>query len=66
MTTHENLLTKIMDSDVNIRHSIVTDIAGKIITTSHREEKNNGDASFNTRNSKFNKRIPLKCPRRII
>ena len=37
MTTHENLLTKIMDSDVNIRHSIVTDIEGKIITTSHRE-----------------------------
>lgn len=37
MTTHENLLTKIMDSDVNIRHSIVTDIEGRIITTSHRD-----------------------------
>ena len=37
MSTHENLLTKIMDSDVNIRHSIVTDIEGKIISTKHRE-----------------------------
>jgi hypothetical protein len=37
MSTHENLLTKIMDSDVNIRHSIVTDIEGKIISTNHRE-----------------------------
>ena len=26
-----------MDSDVNIRHSIVTDIEGKIITISHRD-----------------------------
>ncbi len=32
----ENLLNKIMDSDVNIRHSIVTDTEGKILTTSHR------------------------------
>jgi len=37
MTTHENLLTKIMDSDVNIRHSIITDIEGRIITTNHRD-----------------------------
>ena len=37
MTSFENLLTKIMDSDVNIRHSIVTDIEGKIITISHRD-----------------------------
>ena len=37
MSAHENLLTKIMDSDVNIRHSIVTDIEGKIISTNHRE-----------------------------
>jgi hypothetical protein len=35
--TNENLLTKIMDSDVNIRHSIITDLEGKIIATSHRE-----------------------------
>jgi len=26
-----------MDSDVNIRHSIITDIEGKIITISHRD-----------------------------
>jgi len=32
----ENLLNKIMDSDVNVRHSIVTDTEGKILTTSHR------------------------------
>ena len=32
----ESLLNKIMDSDVNIRHSIVTDTEGKILTTSHR------------------------------
>jgi hypothetical protein len=32
----ENLLNKIMDSDLNIRHSIVTDTEGKILTTSHR------------------------------
>jgi len=37
VTSFENLLTKIMDSDVNIRHSIVTDLEGKIITTSHRD-----------------------------
>lgn len=33
----ENLLKKIMDSDVNIRHSIVTDIEGNTLATSHRE-----------------------------
>ncbi|MFQ5475446.1 MAG: hypothetical protein ACE5DT_00255 [Nitrosopumilus sp.] len=33
----ENLLERIMDSDVNIRHSIVTDIEGNILATSHRE-----------------------------
>jgi hypothetical protein len=37
VTSFENLLTKIMDSDVNIRHSIITDIEGKIITISHRD-----------------------------
>lgn len=33
----ENLLQRIMDSDVNIRHSIITDIEGDILATSHRE-----------------------------
>ncbi len=33
----ENLLKHIMDSDPNIRHSIVTDLEGNILTTSHRE-----------------------------
>jgi len=37
----ENLLKRIMDSDVNIRHSIVTDIEGNILTTSHRESVTN-------------------------
>jgi len=33
----ENLLERIMDSDPNIRHSIVTDSEGNILVTSHRE-----------------------------
>jgi len=33
----ENLLNHIMDSDPNIRHSIVTDLEGNILTTNHRE-----------------------------
>jgi hypothetical protein len=33
----ENLLERIMASDVNIRHSLVTDIEGNILATSHRE-----------------------------
>ena len=33
----ENLLERIMESDVNIRHSIVTDIEGTVLATSHRE-----------------------------
>ena len=33
----ENLLKRIMDSDVNIRHSIITDIDGSILSTGHRE-----------------------------
>ena len=33
----ENLLKRIMDSDVNIRHSIITDVEGNILATSHRE-----------------------------
>ena len=32
----EQLLQKIMDSDVNIRNSIVADIEGNIITVNHR------------------------------
>ena len=37
----ENLLKRIMDSDINIRHSIVTDIEGNILATSHRESVTN-------------------------
>ena len=33
----ENLLNRIMDSDVNIRHSLVTDNDGNILAVSHRE-----------------------------
>ena len=33
----KNLLNRIMGSDVNIRHSIVTDTDGNIIATSHRD-----------------------------
>lgn len=33
----ENLLKRIMDSDVNIRHSAITDNDGNILATSHRE-----------------------------
>ena len=33
----EHLLKRIMDSDINIRHSIITDIEGNILATSHRE-----------------------------
>ena len=33
----ENLLRRIMGSDVNIRHSIVTDIDGNILAVNHRE-----------------------------
>jgi hypothetical protein len=32
-----NLLKRIMDSDVNIRHSLVTDNEGNILATNHRE-----------------------------
>ena len=32
----EQLLQRIMDSDVNIRHSIVADIDGNILATNHR------------------------------
>jgi len=33
----DNLLRRIMDSDINIRHSIVTDLKGNILATDHRE-----------------------------
>ena len=33
----ENLLNRIMNSDINIRHSIVTDAEGTILATSHRD-----------------------------
>ena len=33
----EQLLQKIMDSDVNIRHAIVADIDGNITTVNHRD-----------------------------
>lgn len=33
----EKLLNRIMDSDVNIRHSVITDNEGSILATSHRE-----------------------------
>lgn len=33
----EKLLERIMDSDVNIRHSIITDLDGNILTVNHRE-----------------------------
>lgn len=33
----ENLLKRIMDSDINIRHSIITDIEGNILASNHRE-----------------------------
>ena len=33
----ENLLQRIMDSDINIRHSIITDTEGNILATNHRE-----------------------------
>lgn len=33
----ENLLQRIMDSDINIRHSIITYTEGNILATSHRE-----------------------------
>ena len=33
----ENLLKRIMDSDSNIRHSLITDIEGGILVVSHRD-----------------------------
>ncbi len=36
LMNYDNLLKRIMNSDINIRHSIITDIEGTIIATSHR------------------------------
>ena len=47
----ENLLKKIMDSDVNIRHSIITDIEGDILTTSHRDGVTNYLSQEETKSS---------------
>jgi hypothetical protein len=37
----EKLLQRIMDSDVNIRHGVITDIDGNIIAVHHRERVTN-------------------------
>ena len=34
---YDNLLNRIMHSDINIRHSIITDLEGEILATGHRE-----------------------------
>ena len=47
----ENLLKRIMDSDVNIRHSVITDIEGSILTTSHRDGITNYLSPEETRDS---------------
>ena len=47
----ENLLKKIMDSDINIRHSIITDIEGNILTTSHRDGVTNYLSQEETKSS---------------
>ena len=36
MMSFKQLLQRIMDSDVNIRHSVITDAEGNIITVNHR------------------------------
>ena len=48
---HENLLNRIMGSDVNIRHSIITDIEGNILATSHRDGVTNFLSPEETANS---------------
>ena len=34
---YENLLARIMNSDINIRHSIITDVEGNILAINHRD-----------------------------
>jgi hypothetical protein len=36
MMNFEKLLQRIMNSDINIRHSIITDVEGNILTINHR------------------------------
>ncbi len=47
----ENLLELIMDSDVNIRHSIITDTEGSIKAVKHREGITNYLSEDETKNS---------------
>ena len=39
--TFEDLLKRIMDSDINVRHTIVADLEGNIIAVNHRPEVSN-------------------------
>ena len=48
---YENLLKRIMNSDINIRHSIVTDTEGNVLATSHREGITNFLSPEETANS---------------
>jgi hypothetical protein len=48
---YENLLKRIMNSDINIRHSVVTDNEGNILATSHREGVTNFLSPEETANS---------------
>jgi hypothetical protein len=48
---YENLLKRIMNSDINIRHSIVTDAEGNVLATSHREGITNFLSPEETANS---------------
>lgn len=47
----ENLLKRIMNSDPNIRHSIITDLEGNIIGVNHREGIRNYLSSEETASS---------------
>ncbi|MGI0022532.1 MAG: hypothetical protein ACRD9Q_06700 [Nitrososphaeraceae archaeon] len=47
----EKLLQRIMDSDVNIRHSVITDVDGNILTVNHRPSVINYLSEEETRDS---------------
>ncbi|GKS66915.1 hypothetical protein YTPLAS73_04620 [Nitrosarchaeum sp.] len=47
----EQLLQIIMDSDINIRHSVITDVEGNIIAVNHRPEVVNYLTQEETANS---------------
>ena len=47
----EKLLQRIMDSDVNIRHSVITDADGNILAVNHREGITNFLSSDETASS---------------